>query len=76
MRFDSVKELNGEAFRRLTVQRRTFEAMVAVLLVLTSDMLSFLRNRCEKIANLAVLPKRQIADSKRQASTYPLEATR
>jgi hypothetical protein len=32
MRFDSVKELKGEAFRRLTgVQRHTFEAMVAVL---------------------------------------------
>jgi hypothetical protein len=33
MRFDSVKELKGEAFRRLTgVQRRTFDAMAAVLL--------------------------------------------
>jgi hypothetical protein len=32
MRFDSVKELKGEAFRRLTgVQRSTFEAMVALL---------------------------------------------
>ena len=32
MRFDSVKGLKGEAFRRLTgVQRSTFEAMVAVL---------------------------------------------
>jgi hypothetical protein len=33
MRFDSVKELRGEAFRRLTgVQRSTFEAMAALLL--------------------------------------------
>ena len=33
MRFDSVNEPKGAAFRRLTgVQRRTFEAMVAVLL--------------------------------------------
>jgi hypothetical protein len=32
MRFDSVKELKGEAFRRLTgVQRSTFEEMAAVL---------------------------------------------
>jgi hypothetical protein len=32
MRFDSVKELKGEAFRRLTgVQRSTFEKMTAVL---------------------------------------------
>ena len=32
MRFDSVKELKGEAFRRLTgIQRNTFEAMAAVL---------------------------------------------
>ena len=32
MRFDSVKGLKGEAFRRLTgVQRETFEAMVALL---------------------------------------------
>jgi Helix-turn-helix of DDE superfamily endonuclease len=32
MRFESVRELKGEAFRRLTgVQRRTFEAMAAVL---------------------------------------------
>jgi hypothetical protein len=32
MRFDSVKGLKGEAFRRLTgVQRSTFEAMAAVL---------------------------------------------
>jgi Helix-turn-helix of DDE superfamily endonuclease len=32
MRFDSVKELNGDAFRRLTgIQRNTFEAMAAVL---------------------------------------------
>jgi Helix-turn-helix of DDE superfamily endonuclease len=32
MRFDSVKELKGEVFRRLTgTQRNTFEAMVAVL---------------------------------------------
>jgi Helix-turn-helix of DDE superfamily endonuclease len=32
MRFDSVKELKGEAFRRLTgVQRSTFEAMAALL---------------------------------------------
>jgi len=33
MRFDSVKELKGKAFRRLTgVQRSTFDAMGAVLL--------------------------------------------
>jgi hypothetical protein len=32
MRFDSVKELKGEAFRRLTgVQRSTFEKMTPVL---------------------------------------------
>jgi len=32
MRFDSVKELKGEAFRRLTgVRRSTFEAMAALL---------------------------------------------
>src|ERR1700720_2780038 len=32
MRFDSVKELKGEVFRRLTgIQRNTFEAMAAVL---------------------------------------------
>src|ERR1700720_4680635 len=32
MRFDSVKKLKGEAFRRLTgVQRRTFEDMVGLL---------------------------------------------
>jgi Helix-turn-helix of DDE superfamily endonuclease len=32
MRFDSVKELKGDAFRRLTgIQRNTFEAMAAVL---------------------------------------------
>src|ERR1700758_4715096 len=32
MRFDSVKELRGEAFRRLTgVQRSTFEAIAALL---------------------------------------------
>jgi hypothetical protein len=32
MRFDSIKELKGEAFRRLTgVQRGTFDAMAAVL---------------------------------------------
>jgi Helix-turn-helix of DDE superfamily endonuclease len=32
MRFDSVKELKGEAFRRLTgVKRNTFEEMAAVL---------------------------------------------
>ena len=32
MRFESVKELKGEAFRRLTgVHRSTFEAMAAVL---------------------------------------------
>jgi len=32
MRFESVRELKGEAFRRLTgVRRNTFEAMVAVL---------------------------------------------
>ena len=32
MRFDSVKELKGEAFRRLTgVQRNTFEEMAALL---------------------------------------------
>jgi len=32
LRFESVKELKGEAFRRLTgVQRSTFEAMAAVL---------------------------------------------
>lgn len=32
MRFDSIKKLKGEAFRRLTgVQRSTFEAMAAVL---------------------------------------------
>ncbi|MCI0692871.1 transposase family protein [candidate division KSB1 bacterium] len=32
MRFDSVKDLKGEAFRRLTgVQRGTFDAMVALL---------------------------------------------
>jgi Helix-turn-helix of DDE superfamily endonuclease len=32
MRFDSVKELKGEAFRRLTgVQRSTFEEMAVVL---------------------------------------------
>jgi hypothetical protein len=32
MRFDSVKELKGEAFRRLTgVHRSTFEAMAALL---------------------------------------------
>jgi hypothetical protein len=32
MRFDSVKDLKGEAFRRLTgIQRNTFEAMAAVL---------------------------------------------
>ena len=32
MRFDSVKELKGEAFRRLTgIQRNPFEAMAAVL---------------------------------------------
>ena len=32
MRFVSVKELKGEAFRRLTgIQRNTFEAMAAVL---------------------------------------------
>ena len=33
MRFESVKELNGEAFRRLTgVKRNSFEAMVALLI--------------------------------------------
>jgi hypothetical protein len=33
MRFDSLKELKCEAFRRLTgVQRSTFEAMTALLL--------------------------------------------
>jgi Helix-turn-helix of DDE superfamily endonuclease len=32
MRFDSVRELKGEAFRRLTgVQRNTFDAMVSLL---------------------------------------------
>ncbi len=32
MRFESVKELKGEVFRRLTgIQRNTFEAMAAVL---------------------------------------------
>jgi Helix-turn-helix of DDE superfamily endonuclease len=32
MRFDSVKELKGEAFRRLTgVQRSTFDAMASLL---------------------------------------------
>jgi hypothetical protein len=32
MRFDSLKKLKGEAFRRLTgVQRSTFEAMTALL---------------------------------------------
>ena len=32
MRFDSVRELKGEVFRRLTgIQRNTFEAMAAVL---------------------------------------------
>jgi hypothetical protein len=32
MRFDSVKELKGEVFQRLTgIQRNTFEAMAAVL---------------------------------------------
>ena len=32
MRFDSVKELKGEVFRRLTgIQRNTFEAMAVVL---------------------------------------------
>src|ERR1700688_3790855 len=32
MRFDAVKKLKGEAFRRLTgVQRSTFEAMAALL---------------------------------------------
>ena len=32
MRFDSVKELKGEAFRRLTgIQKNPFEAMAAVL---------------------------------------------
>jgi hypothetical protein len=32
MRFDSVKELKSEAFRRLTgAQRRTFEEMAALL---------------------------------------------
>jgi hypothetical protein len=32
MRFESVKELNGDAFRRLTgVKRNTFEEMVALL---------------------------------------------
>jgi hypothetical protein len=32
MRFDSVKELKGEVFWRLTgIQRNTFEAMAAVL---------------------------------------------
>jgi hypothetical protein len=33
MRFESVKELNGEAFRRLTgVKRNSFEAMAALLI--------------------------------------------
>ena len=32
MRFDSVKQLKGEAFRRLTgIERNAFEAMAAVL---------------------------------------------